>query len=185
LRFFGGSLGVSWLVSRVSGCLVFKSKREGLGDMLKFLAGERKVFEMLVNSIGENLIFDGLMTCFFPWALLFETKEGPTVNWFSSIEIEPGYKLDGFSGMEQVSNKVVSGVRCPVACPCDEEVACLEVCSLNVIGVDLKVWFVRKKKVLSFLSAVKGMREKGADMVISVFAAERVLSKVAAGVMER
>ena len=101
--------------------------------MIKFLAGERKVFEMLVNSVRENLIFDGLVTGFFPWALLFETKEGPSVIWLSSIKIEPGYKLEGCAGMEQVSKEVVSGVRCLVACACSEEVACLEGCSLNVM----------------------------------------------------
>ena len=35
--------------------------------------------------------------------------------------------------MEQVSKKVVSGDRCPVACACDEEVACLEGFSLSVM----------------------------------------------------
>jgi hypothetical protein len=51
------------------------------------------------------------VTCFFPWALLFGADEGPAVNWFSSIEIEPGYRLVWCAGMEQVSKEVVSGVR--------------------------------------------------------------------------
>jgi hypothetical protein len=56
------------------------------------------------------------------------------VNWFSLIEIELGYKLEGCASMEQVSKEVVNGVRCPVACACDEEIACLKGCSLNVMG---------------------------------------------------
>ena len=91
------------------------------------------MFERLVNSIGENLIFGGLVTCFFPWAFLLETKEGPTLKWFSSIEIEPGNKLKGGADMEQVSKEVMSGVRCPAASASDEEVACLEGNSLNVM----------------------------------------------------
>ena len=51
--------------------------------------------------------------------------------------------------------------------------------------VDLRWWLVREQKVLSILFAVRGMREEGADIVMSVFTAEGVLSKVAAGVMER
>ena len=39
--------------------------------------------------------------------------------------------------------------------------------------------------MLSFSSAVRRMRGEGADMVISVFAADGVLSRVATGVMER
>ena len=121
------------MVSRILGCCEVCSEREGLGDMIRFLASEGKVFEMLVNSVGKKMIFDGLVTCFSPWALLFETKEGAAVNWFSSTEIELGYKLEGCVGMEQVSKEVVNGVRCPEACVCDEEVACLGGCSLNVM----------------------------------------------------
>jgi hypothetical protein len=36
-----------------------------------FLAGERKEFEKLVNFIGERLVLDGLVECFFPWAFFF------------------------------------------------------------------------------------------------------------------
>jgi hypothetical protein len=107
------------------------SEREELGEGLWFLAGERVIFDKLVNSVGENLILDGLVAGFFPWALLLVADEGPTVNWLSSIEIEPGYILKGCAGMEQVSKEVVSGVRCSVACACDEEVACLVAWSLN------------------------------------------------------
>ena len=48
--------------------------------MIEFLASEGKVFEILVYSVGENLIFDGFVTGLFPWALLFETKEGLGMN---------------------------------------------------------------------------------------------------------
>jgi hypothetical protein len=51
LGFFGGNLGVSWLVSGNSGCCEVCSERKGLGDMIRFLAGKGKVFEMLVNSV--------------------------------------------------------------------------------------------------------------------------------------
>ena len=99
------------MVFGITGCCGVCSEREGLGHMIRLLAREGKVFEMLVNSVGQNLVLDGLVTCFLPWALSFKSKEGLVVNWFSSIEIEPGYKLDGCVGMEQVSKEMVSGVR--------------------------------------------------------------------------
>jgi hypothetical protein len=131
MRFFGERIGGSRLVSRGFECCMWYSGREELGEVLWFLAGGGVYFEMLVISVGGNLIFGGLVTCFFPWALLLGADEGPAVNWFSSIEIEPGYRLVWCAGMEQVSKEVVSGVRCSEACAFVEELACLVAWSFN------------------------------------------------------
>jgi hypothetical protein len=34
-------------------------------DVEGFLAGERNMFDLLVNSVGEGLVFDGLVKGFF------------------------------------------------------------------------------------------------------------------------
>ena len=81
-----------------------------------FLAGKTKIFDLLVNSVGEGQVFDGLVRCFFPWPFLLETKLGPGLKCFSSIEIEPENKLEGCVVMEQVSKEKVSGVWWSAAC---------------------------------------------------------------------
>jgi hypothetical protein len=42
-----------------------------------FLAGDRSMFELLVISVGEGEVFDGMVRGFFPWAFLLETRLCP------------------------------------------------------------------------------------------------------------
>jgi hypothetical protein len=59
---------------------VFKSRWGHKGVEGGFLAGESRIFEVLVNSIGERLVFDGLVRCFFPWAFFVSDKARPRVE---------------------------------------------------------------------------------------------------------
>jgi hypothetical protein len=55
---------------------VFKARR-GHIDVERFLASEGRVFDLLVISVGEGEVFDGLVRGFFPWDFLFQTRLGP------------------------------------------------------------------------------------------------------------
>ena len=46
----------------------------------EFLAGETKLFEKLVNSVGEGQNLRRLERYFFPWAFLFEARLGLMLN---------------------------------------------------------------------------------------------------------
>jgi hypothetical protein len=59
---------------------MFRSNGEEVDVVMVFLAGEGEMFERFVISVGESLLFGGLVICFFPWAFLIETKLGPVLN---------------------------------------------------------------------------------------------------------
>jgi hypothetical protein len=59
---------------------MFKVEGEEIGVVVMFLAGEGKVFERLVYSVGENLIFGWMVICFFSWAFFLVTRLGPALK---------------------------------------------------------------------------------------------------------
>ena len=70
---------------------VFKARWGHKGVEGGFLAGEMRVFEVLVISVDECLVVSGLVSCFFPWAFLLMTRLGLELNCCSSIEMESGH----------------------------------------------------------------------------------------------
>jgi hypothetical protein len=95
---------------------VFKSGWGYRGLEGEFLAGKRRKFDELGNSVGEGVVLVGLECCFFPWAFFMVTRLGPGLKFPNSIEIEPGNKLEFGAVMEQVPREEICGIWCATAC---------------------------------------------------------------------